>query len=127
MKVLVIAPLEEPVLREIDGSLAAMQRIVGGTIQAVYPFEEPVALVCHDEGKLLGLPLNRALYHPETGELCDVIAGTFFLCGAPPGSGDFASLTGEQVRLFSRRFARPEVIVSLNGRLTAVPAEDACP
>ena len=118
MKILVIAPLEEPVLREIDGSLAAMQRIVGGLIQAVYPFEEPVALVCHDEGKLLGLPLNRALYHPETGELCDVIAGTFFLCGA---------LTGEQVRLFSRRFARPEVIVSLNGRLTAVPAEDACP
>ena len=116
MNILVIAPLEKPALREIDGSLAAMQRLVGGTIQAVYPFEEPVALVCHDEGKLLGLPLNRALYHPETGELCDVIAGTFFLCGAPPGSGDFASLTGEQIRLFSRRFARPEVIVSLGAR-----------
>lgn len=82
MKVLVIAPLEEPALREIDGTLTSMQRIVGGPIQAVYPFGEPVALICHDEGKLLSLPLNRGLYHPETGELYDVIAGTFFLCGA---------------------------------------------
>lgn len=38
-----------------------MQEIVGGTIQVLYPFAEPVALVCNDEGKLLGLPLNRAL------------------------------------------------------------------
>lgn len=26
-----------------------------------HPFDEPVALVCNDEGKLLGLPLNRCL------------------------------------------------------------------
>lgn len=127
MRILEVAPLKKPLPREIDGSLASMQRLVGGTIQAVYPFEEPVALICHDEGKLLGLPLNRALYDPETGELYDVIAGTFFLCGAPPGSGDFVSLTGEQIRFFSQRFDRPEVIVSLNGRLTAVPVEEACP
>lgn len=121
MKILVIAPLEKPALREIDGSLAAMQRIVGGTIQAVYPFEEPVALVCHDEGKLLGLPLNRALYHPETGELCDMIAGTFFLCGAPPEEDHFTSLTDEQITVFSKRFAPVEQFLSIAGQIIVLP------
>ena len=121
MKILVIAPLEKPALREIDGSLAAMQRIVGGTIQAVYPFEEPVALACHDEGKLLGLPLNRALYHPETGELCDVIAGTFFLCGAPPEEDHFTSLTDEQITVFSKRFAPVEQFLSIAGQIIVLP------
>ena len=47
--------------QEIDHTLSAMQELVGGTIQAVYPFDDPVALIANDEGKLLGLPWNRAL------------------------------------------------------------------
>lgn len=66
-----------------------MQAVVGGLIQAVYPFEEAVALVCNDDGKLLGLPLNRALREPETGRIYDVVAGVFFLCAAPPDSDHF--------------------------------------
>ncbi len=38
-----------------------LQAAVGGDIQAVYPYEDPVALICNEEGKLMGLPLNRAL------------------------------------------------------------------
>ena len=59
MKVLVVRPMEMPEVQEIDHTLSAMQELVGGTIQAVYPFDDPVALVCNDEGKLLGLPWNR--------------------------------------------------------------------
>ena len=55
MKVLLIMPGNTPREIEIDGSLEAMQNIVGGLIQAIYPFDDPVALVCNDEGKLLGL------------------------------------------------------------------------
>ena len=33
-----------------------MQAIVGGQIQALYPWEDSVALICNDEGKLLRLP-----------------------------------------------------------------------
>lgn len=123
MKILLIAPMEPPAPREIDGSLAAMQRLVGGPVQAVYPFEEPVALICHDEGKLLGLPLNRALYHPETGELYDVIAGTFFLCGAPPEEDHFTSLTNRQIVIFSKRFAQPEQFLNVAGQLVVLPAK----
>ena len=58
MRILLVEPGKKPVVREIDGSLKSMQELVGGTIQALYPFEEPVALICNDEGKLLGLPLR---------------------------------------------------------------------
>lgn len=108
MNVLLVAPLELPRAAELDNTLEAMQRAVGGPIQAVYPFEEPVALICHEEGKLVGLPLNRCL-RLDNGEIYDIIAGTFFLCAAPPDSEDFESLTAEQIERYARHFARPEI------------------
>ena len=54
---------------ELEDSLGAMQRCVGGTIEAVYePGGRNAALICNDEGKLLNLPLNRALR--DERELC---------------------------------------------------------
>ena len=47
MQVLVVRPMELPVVKEIDHTLSAMQELVGGTIQAVYSFDDPVALVCN--------------------------------------------------------------------------------
>ena len=44
MKVLVVEPMKRPYVQEIDGSLASIQKLVGGTIQAVYPFDDSVAL-----------------------------------------------------------------------------------
>lgn len=84
MRILLVEPGKEPVLKEIDGSLKSMQEAVGGTIQVLYPFEKPVALICNDEGKLLGLPLNRALRDSE-GQIYDIVAGTFFLLRSPSG------------------------------------------
>ena len=121
MKVLVIEPHKPPYPLEIDGTLVAMKQIVGGTIQAVYPFSDHVALICNDEGKLLGLPLNRALYHPETDELYDIIAGTFFLCGAPPDTDSFSSLTNEQMEKYTQYFRSPETFMKMNGRIVAIP------
>ena len=77
-------------------------------IQAIYPFPEPVALICHEEGKLLGLPLNRAL-RDKDGEIYDIIAGPFFLCGAPPDRDTFTSLTPEQMVHYKDRFCRIEL------------------
>ena len=108
MNVLLVAPLEPPRAAELDNTLEAMQRAVGGPIQAVYPFEEPVALICHEEGKLVGLPLNRCL-QLENGEIYDIVAGTFFLCAAPPDSEGFESLSPEQLERYRRRFAWPEI------------------
>ena len=111
MRILLIKPGEVPRPAEISLTLQAMQSVVGGPIQAVYPFAEPVALICHEEGKLLGLPLNRALRHPDSHEIYDVIAGTFFLCGAPPESEHFESLTEEQMERYTEHFAPIELFV----------------
>ena len=61
MRILKIEPERKPERADIPDTLEAMQEVVDGYIQAVYPFEEPVALICNEEGKLNGLPLNRAL------------------------------------------------------------------
>ena len=120
MKILLIEPGKQPVLKEIDGSLKSMQEVVGGTIQALYPFEEPVALICNDEGKLLGLPLNRAL-RDETGQIYDIIAGTFFLCGAPADSDQLESVPESLVENYQKKFNVPETFIRLNGMLICSP------
>ena len=120
MRILLVEPGKKPEVKEINGELHTMQELVGGTIQAIYPFEEPVALVCNDEGKLLGLPMNRALYDEEE-QLYDIISGTFFLCGAPPDCDHFTSLTREQVEKYQRKFAVPEMFLRVNGEIVILP------
>ena len=62
LSVLKIAPGQHPQQVEIDNDLKALQQAVGGSIGAGYPFaDDPVAIVYNDNGKLMGLPLNRAL------------------------------------------------------------------
>ena len=116
MRILLVEPGKKPVLKEIDGSLKSMQEIVDGSIQALYPFEEPVALICNDEGKLLGLPLNRALRDTE-GRIYDVVAGTFFLCGAPEGSDRFESLSQQAAETFQQYFLRIESFLRMNEKI----------
>jgi len=108
MRVLVIEPGRTPEERKVSGSLTALQNVVGGLIQAIYPFKDAVALICNDEGKLLGLPMNRAL--PEIG---DIICGPFAVVGAPPGSEHFSSLTDEQMEHYKKRFHSPEVFLQI--------------
>ena len=80
LSVLKIAPGQYPQQVEIDNDLKALQQAVGGSIGASYPFEDPVAIICNDEGKLMGLPLNRAL-RDEDGQMYDAVAGTFLVVG----------------------------------------------
>lgn len=61
MKVLAVEPGKVPYETEIEGGLESLQQAVGGSIEAVYPYEDPVAVICNEEGKLIGLPTNRAL------------------------------------------------------------------
>ena len=120
MKILSIQPGCRPEVREIDDTLETMRQMVGGLIQAIYPFEEPVALICNDEGKLLGLPMNRGL-RDEKGELYDILCGTFFLCGT--SGEDFTSLTDGQIEKYQQMFAVPELFLRMGNRLVIVPLD----
>ena len=122
MQILIIKPGQKPEVQEIDGTLESMQGIVGGLIQAIYPYEQPVALVANDEGKALGLPLNRGL-RDEDRVLYDIICGTFFIVGAPVDSGNFPSLTDVQILYFMELFSKPEMFLMMNGCLLVLPCE----
>jgi len=121
MRILKVAPEREPEVTEISGTLESMQELVCGLIQVLYPFDEAVALIANDEGKVMSLPLNRALRNSRTGEVYDIIAGTFFLCGAPPDSKRFTSLSEEQVWRYTQMFSVPELFVNVNGKLLILP------
>lgn len=120
MRILIVEPEKAPKEYEFVGGLKEMQHIVGGYIQAIYPFPEEVALICNDEGKLQGLPLNRGL-RDEQGKLYDIICGTFFLCGSPSNSGNFTGLSTEQISQFQQQFRTPEIFVRLNDRTIILP------
>ena len=122
MNVLMIEPGALPRQTEIQDSLAAMQQAVGGPIQAIYPFPEPVALICHEEGKLIGLPLNRALRDGD-GDIYDIVAGKFFICGL--GDENFASLPKELQQKYEEKFRQPEAFLKMGSKIMAIPTEPA--
>ena len=76
MKVIIVKPFTNPFVKEIKGDLESMQAVVGGYIQAIYPFDDEVALVCNEEGKINGLMPNRFLLNRNNG-ICDYICGDF--------------------------------------------------
>jgi len=108
--VVMVEPGERARIAEIGTSLSQMQQAVGGLIEAYYPFEEEVCIVCNDEGKYNGMNPNRAIYcEPEqqdTRQIIDIIYGPFFICDC---SGEnFGSLNEEQLNRFLHQYELPE-------------------
>ena len=124
LTVLVVEPMKEPYVKEIAPGLHALQAEVGGDIAASYPFDDPVGLVLNDEGKLIGLDLNRSL-RDEHGEIYDIVAGTFLVVGLGPES--FASLPPDMIQKYTEHFKRPELFASINGQIVSVPVEPENP
>ena len=112
MKILLVEPKKEPREVEIEHTLSAEQAVVGGLIEAVYPWEDPVVLICNDEGKINSLPLNRSL------EDYDIIAGTFFICGID--RGDFCSLPPDLLEKYKKKFQYPEVFIQFGDHLRSI-------
>ena len=124
LTVLVVEPMKEPYVKEIDPGLHALQAEVGGDIAASYPFDDAVGLVLNDEGKLIGLDLNRSL-RDEHGEIYDIVAGTFLVVGL--GEESFTSLPPELAQKYMEHFKQPEQFINLNGQIVALPVEPENP
>lgn len=120
LNVLVVEPEKAPYGKEINSGLQSLQAEVGGFIEPVYPYEDTVAVICNEEGKLNGLPLNRAL-RDEDGRPYDIVAGTFLVIGL--GKEDFCSLTPEQAEKYSKMFQTPEMFLKIDGKLVVLPME----
>ena len=90
---------------------------MGGYIEAMYPFEEQVCVICNEEGKINGMPLNRAIR--MDGQILDVIAGPFFICDCR--GENFGSLSAEQQRRYLKLLKYPERVMKINGEIASIP------
>ena len=113
MNVLVVEPGFLPYEKEIDG-LPDMNKIVGGPIEAIYPFKENVAVVYNANSANLKMEFNRSIPERDYGG----VFGTFFVCGL--GEEHFISLTPEQMRIYKERFKEAEILITMLGNTPAV-------
>lgn len=118
MNVLVVEPGKKPYEKAIQPGLSSLQHEVGGYIEIISPFEEPVALILDEEGKLKGKELNRALRDDEDN-IYDAIAGTFIIAGR--GDSDLTSLDDAYIKKFTEVFKIPEMFVRINGKIVVLP------
>lgn len=100
LRVVMVEPGKPAYETEIENTLKAEQRAVGGYIEVI-PLGGEKLLICNEEGKLNGMRGNRRIGN-------DVIAGPFFIVGED--GDEFRSLTDEEVRESLERFAEPEEI-----------------
>lgn len=108
MRILVVEPMKPCEVREIPDTLEAMQQTVGGYIESV-SFERE-AIVCNEQGKILGLPYNRPLLD-ESGLIpLDILHGTFFITGVSGES--FVSLTDEQIHRYKGLYDNVMVVTA---------------
>ena len=122
MRARVVAPAASPAVQEVENTLESLQNMVGGYLECVYPFGDPVALLCNEEGKLSGLPYNRAL-RTEEGKIYDIVAGTFLIVGL--GEGDFADLSEELAAKYTELYRWPEIFLTVDGKIHCVKVQNA--
>ena len=118
MKVLMVEPGKVPYETEVEGGYKEIQKAIGCDIfQATYPFEDLVAVLCDEEGKLNGSKPNRALYDQD-GDMYDILFGKFMVVGL--GEENFTDLSPELMEKFKERFKHPESFTQLCGRVVAI-------
>lgn len=119
IRVLLVKPGEKAEMVDMGEDLDSMQQMVGGMIEEYMPFEDDVAIVCNDEGKMRGMPLNRGI-RGENGALQDIIAGPFFVCYAPIESEKFLSLPPEFEKKYEAMFRNPETFYQTPDGIIAI-------
>ena len=106
MKVLVIEPHKKPYEKDVDHTLESLQGIVGGLIEPIYI--DDAAIIVNEEGKINGLPFNRAL-RDESSRILDLMFGTFFICGL--GEENFTDIPDQAIPKYSKMFSRNEFLI----------------
>ena len=104
IKCLLVKPYELPEEIEIDNTLEAKQKLVGGYIEQVFlPKDDSVVLICNEEGKINGMKPNRDIGH-------DIIFGPFLIVGNDFENGGYKSLTEQQVLNYKIRFDKHSIV-----------------
>ncbi|MCD7884184.1 MAG: DUF3846 domain-containing protein [Lachnospiraceae bacterium] len=121
LDVLLVKPGKAPVPYQVGSELEDLQATVGGDIEDVYLDDEDVGIICNEQGKNIGLSLNRALRDAD-GQMYDILTGDFLVVGL--GEEDYCSLTPEQMEKYEKRFHYPETFVKMGRSIMALPIRD---
>lgn len=116
--VLLVEPGQYPKQIKIGSDLDDLREAVDGDIECTYPFEDEVGIILNECGKLLGLPLNRAM-RTDDGEVYDIYAGSFLVVGLT--EDNFGSLSPELMEKFEVKFHQPEMFVKLGKGMMVLP------
>lgn len=104
MRVVYVEPNKPAYVADVEHTLEAEQKAVGGgLIQTLYFEDDNTTIIANDESKLMGMPGNRRF-----GDGSTIVAGPFFVVGI--AGDDFRSLTDEEVEKYMERFAVPDQI-----------------
>lgn len=123
IKVVIAEPMREAYICTIKNELSELQKIVGGYIETLnFTRDDNVCIICNEEGKIDGLPLNRSLEHE--GEIWEIIAGTMIIVGDDYENGEFIGLTDEQAEKYLNQFLKPEVFYKMNDEIISVKVEE---
>ena len=120
IKIVLCEPGKKACITTIPNCLESLQKTVGGYIEAIYPFDDPVAIICNEEGKLNGMEANRALCD-SFGQIYDILVGPFFITGL--GDEDFASLPKELQHKYYNMFEHPEIFFWDGNQIQVLPIE----
>lgn len=85
-------------LVDIDNTLEAKQKYVGGLIQVLCVND--IDIICNDEGKLMGLPVNRVLLD-EKNNILDIFVGNI-LCCRHNDDGEFTDISPDDIETIER-------------------------
>ena len=104
MRVVYVEPNKPAYVADVEHTLEAEQKAVGGgLIQTLYFEDDNTTIIANDESKLMGMLGNRRF-----GDGSTIVAGPFFVVGI--AGDDFRSLTDEEVEKYMDRFAVPDQI-----------------
>ncbi len=109
----------------IENVLSAYQKIINGYIECIdigLSNGEYATIICNEEGKINGLPLNRAI-RGEDGTIADIVAGNMVIVGFNAEEGTFISLTSEQSEELKRMFCFPEMFFKYDDKIHAISIE----
>ena len=70
-----------------------------------------------------GRAKSGGIFWKDSTEPFDIIAGTFFIVGAPSDSEEFESLPEDKLETYAKRFAHPECFFKAFGKLHMLSAK----
>lgn len=96
MKVIIKKVGKAPEIVEIENTLEAMQKVVGGYIELV-PVRTGCVMICNEEGRMTGLPYNFTLGTNH------IVGDVFF---TKPNGAEFTDLDERDVEMILHFFDR---------------------